>query len=155
MLHGLEGRPDLLEKTDDLEKQLRKYFYLPSFKLDFISDSLGFGGKDKMCFDDWINIVNKDKQKGLQAFKKMLKYCYKDVKDTIGIWKYCSKHFKSKFNHSTFKGDFRCIKCGSTNITRSGIRQSGVTKYQQYFCKDHGGYAGRKVLGSKAITMRL
>lgn len=56
MLQGLPGNPSWSKYTDDLEKQMRRYFRLPSQSLDYISAQLGFGGKVKMEFQDWIDI---------------------------------------------------------------------------------------------------
>lgn len=152
--HGLEGAPDLLEKVDDLEKQIRKYFYLPSFKLDYISEIFGYGGKEKVGFDDWINIVEKNPTKGLQAFKRMIQYNIKDVKDTKKIWKKCSKYFKPKFNLSVHMQKEVCTHCGSTDIKRNGTTQIGLTKYQNYYCNNHGGFAGKKPLFTKKLILK-
>ena len=57
MFFGLDGMPDWTKYTDDLEKQMRKYFNLPSQSLDYISTQLGYGGKDKMSFGDWVAIA--------------------------------------------------------------------------------------------------
>ena len=102
LYHGLEGRPDLLEKVDDLETQMRRHFYLPGYGLDYFSGELGFGGKTKMFFEDWINIVEKTPKTGKKAFKKMTSYCLKDVHDTKLLWKHCESHFKPKLNMSYF-----------------------------------------------------
>lgn len=56
MLSGLPGNPSWTKYTDDLEKQMRKYFRLPSQSLDYISNQLGLGGKIKMEFKDWVDI---------------------------------------------------------------------------------------------------
>lgn len=56
MLAGLPGLPDWTKYTDDLEKQMRRYFRLPSQSLDYISNQLGLGGKIKMEFQDWVDI---------------------------------------------------------------------------------------------------
>lgn len=56
MFEGLPGIPEWVRYTDDLEKQMRKYFRLPSQSLDYISDQLGLGGKIKMQFGDWVDI---------------------------------------------------------------------------------------------------
>lgn len=143
MLKGLDGRPDLMTKVDDLETQMRKHFYLPSYSLDYFSNLLGFGGKDSVAFTDWINIVMKDKEKGLDSYKKMLDYCEKDVKDTMELWHAVEKHFKPKLNRSVMAQEVVCSNCGSKNIRKNGTRYYGQTLFQHYFCKDHGGYAGR------------
>ena len=145
LIHGLDGRPDLLDKVDDLESQLRKYFAFPTTKLDYISDLLGLGGKHDMCFQDWIDIVEKTKN-GKKKFNKMINYCGKDVSDTKAIWKYCEKHFKPKYNYSAATEREVCVTCGSSNIKKNGTRLSGGVMYQQYFCNEHGGYAGKASL---------
>ena len=153
--HNLEGRPDLLEKVDDLESQMRRFLYLPSYGLDYLSKQLGFGGKTKMCFADWINIVEKNGVDGQKAYDKMLKYCLKDVMDTKKLWKACEKHCKPKFNRSISSShDFACATCGSKNTVKNGTRQLGTTKYQTYMCKDHGGYAGKHTITSKNKKLR-
>ena len=67
--HNLPGRPDLLSKVDDLQSQMKKHFYLASYKLDYFSEMLGFGGKDKMEFKDWKDIVEKTVN-GRKALRK-------------------------------------------------------------------------------------
>ncbi len=57
MLADLPGFEDWKDKTDDLERQMRRYFYLPSQSLDYISEVLGLGGKIKMDFSDWVDIL--------------------------------------------------------------------------------------------------
>ena len=148
MLHGLAPTPDWMKYTDDLEKQMRKYFYLPSYGLDYSSDLLGLGGKDKMEFQDWIDIVecNPGWEKKL---KKMVKYGKKDVEDTREIWNRCKDHFEVKYNAGL--GTTACKHCGSTDIAKNGTRQSGKTKYQRYQCNAHGGYAGRAPINKKGV----
>jgi len=137
LLSGISGMPDWTRYTDDLEKQMRKYFYLPSYSLDYFSSLLGFGGKIKMEFKDWIDIVEKSKD-GEIAFKKMIKYGKKDVEDTRAIWKFCLSHFEPKV-----KQFGNCPHCGVTEFFKNGTRTSGKTKYQRFDCKKCGGYVGR------------
>ena len=154
--HGLPGRPDLSSKVDDLESQMRRHFMLASYGLDYFSEILGYGGKTKMCFQDWIDIVEKTKN-GEKAFNKMCNYCAKDVHDTKLIWKHCEKHFIPKFNYAAAindKENIVCTACGSKNVIKNGTRLSGVTKHQHYYCKDHGGYAGKKPINSKSNILR-
>ena len=56
MFNGLPGIPEWNKYCDDLEKQMRRYFRLPSQSLDYISSQCGIGGKDKMEMQDWIDI---------------------------------------------------------------------------------------------------
>ena len=53
MFHGLPGNPEWSKYSEDLEKQMRRYFRLPSQSLDYISDMCGVGGKVHMNIGDW------------------------------------------------------------------------------------------------------
>lgn len=145
MLNGMPGMPDWTKYTDDLETQMRRTFALPSYSLDYFSRLLGIGGKVKMEFSDWIDIVEK---RNKASFDKMLKYNKKDTEDTRYLWEYCEKHFMPKLNHNAGSSDMVCANCGSLNVVKHGTRRSGKNLYQRYFCNDHGGYAGRKIIPS-------
>ncbi len=143
MLAGLPGMPEWIRSTDDLERQMRRHFRLPSHSLDYISGQLGFGGKIKMEFQDWIDIVEKT-ENGRTALEKMIKYGKKDVEDTRALWHKMSEHFEPRFNHAAFDNNrLACTRCGSLDLKRNGTQMSGGTKYQKYMCKTCGHYAGR------------
>lgn len=146
------GRPDWIRYTDDLEKQMRKYFYLPSYSLDYFSQQLGFGGKVKMELSDWIHICEQTPKEGIKRYNKMLKYCKKDIEDTRAIWDYCSKHFETRIRDTkhvkfdrkdSWPAEIVCKTCGSTNLTFNGTRTSGESVYDTFRCNDHHGYGGR------------
>jgi len=142
LLHGLPPFPDWADCTDDTLKQLRKHFKFPTNKLDYISTVLGYGGKNDVGLQDWVNIVEKNKG-GEKSFNKMIKYGKKDVLDTRAVFKKIKPYIKPKFNMATFNQDFCCTNCGSKNIVKNGTRISGKTRYQTFICQDHGGYAGK------------
>lgn len=177
MHNGLPGNPSWHQYTDDLEKQMRKHFRLPSQSLDYISRLCGVGGKVSMEMKDWINISNyreltklsKDlgtkelnvvsnhlyhekpsliRKVGKEALEKMCMYGAKDTEDTRILWNHLSEHFQPKFNHAKFDGNSEaCVSCGSQDIRKNGTRMSGKTKYQSFYCNSHGGYAGRAAIG--------
>src|ERR1700722_14464576 len=60
MIQGLKPLPEWATSSDDLERQLRKYFAFPSYSLDYVSKLFGFGGKIKMEMQDWVDIANYD-----------------------------------------------------------------------------------------------
>lgn len=146
-LHGLPAPAEnWIKKTDDLEKQIRKHFYLPSNSLDYISKLRGLGGKRKMEMQDWIDVVE-GKQKA--AYEKMLDYCCKDVEDTRALWNDVKAHITPKFNHSAYQQGVVCINCGSENIRRNGKRLVGTVWKQGYYCNDHGGFAGYRTISAR------
>jgi len=149
LVHGLPGRPDLLSKVDDLETQIRKHFYLPSYTLDYVSGMFGLGGKHSVGFQDWIDIMEKNAN-GEKALAKMLRYCRKDVEDTKRLWKMLESHIQPKFNYSVESGLTCCKVCGSKNIRPNGSRTSPAgVKHLKYYCNDHKGYAGSHRAGAK------
>jgi len=107
--------------------------------LDYFSKLLGFEGKDKMEFNDWIKIVQDKDQESLD---KMIHYCKKDVADTRDIWNMCEKHFTPKWNRATAMDAEVCIQCGSDNIIKRGQSVRGKTISQRFYCNDHKGDAG-------------
>lgn len=139
MLYNLPVNVDWIKYTDDLEKQMRKFFRLPSQSLDYISNELGLGGKVKMEMQDWIDIMEQN-DNGAKALKKMQFYNRKDVTDTRSIWNYAEEHFTPKF--ISLNGG--CKHCGeSVFLTSDGYRQQGKSRYHQYFCTKCSAYAGR------------
>ena len=135
--HDLPGNPDWMKFTDDIERQMRRFFNLQSYSLDYFSEQLGLGGKTKMDFSDWVHIgeyrtlqllgvksaklvaidnmcqimfgknVKDITRDGKVALKKMFAYGIKDTDDTTELFKLCSKHFKLKFNHAVYHQDDR------------------------------------------------
>jgi len=150
MMNGIKGYPEWTQVKDDLEKQMRRQFRLPSQSLDYISDVLGFGGKDKMEMSDWIEISNYRQLTEIQedigtkasnkvakhlygekasyirkvgkiALNKMCNYGAKDTEDTRALWYYLEEHFTPNFNMATFTGErISCKRCGSKNLRKNG-----------------------------------
>lgn len=148
MLSNLPGMPEWTKYTDDLEKQMRKYFRLPSQSLDYISGQLGLGGKIKMEMQDWIDIVEKN-DNGKKSLAKMVKYGRKDVTDTRALWNRLCQHFEPKFNMSTFRDPLAvgCMHCASTNLLPRGRERFNKTsRWQEYRCGDCKSYAGRQTI---------
>lgn len=143
MLNGLPGFPQWVKYSEDLERNMRRYFRLPSQSLDYISGQLGLGGKIKMEFQDWIDIVEKN-ENGLKSFNKMLKYGKKDVVDTRTLWNKLSEHFDTKINLGAWNNiKLACKHCASENLWRDGVKCYGGSRWQEFQCKDCGRYAGR------------
>lgn len=153
VLGKLPGQPSWTKHTDDLEQQLRRYFRIPSFGLDYVSEQLGYGGKIKMEFQHWIDIVEKQPTRGKAAFKQMKEYGLKDIEDTRGLWADLEEHFEPKYNMNVVlgaaKGEQLCKRCGSARLAHRGAARHGITcSYQEYRCLDCKCYAGRARLTS-------
>lgn len=148
MFAGLPGLPEWSRQQEDLEKQMRRYFRLPSQSLDYISNQLGLGGKIKMEFQDWIDICEKNSN-GKKSLSKMIKYGKKDVEDTRHLWNKLSTHFEPKFNLSKHNeyGAAGCKHCGSLDLISNGsmLLPSTGERVNKYNCRSCGKYAGREM----------
>lgn len=123
--------------SEDTLKQFRKYFYLPSYKLDYISTLLTGSGKDRMEFRDWIDIVE---DKDPKALAKMIKYCKKDVQKLNEVWKYAAKYMEPRTHAGIISGVgiHSCPRCAGEDCVRYGYKTLKGGKYQVYQCKSCG-----------------
>ena len=174
MFHGLPGIPEWPDYSDDLEKQMRKFFRLPSQSLDYISTQLGIGGKDKMEMSDWVDIqdyrdseelkkkgiVGKElriicqhlykksptelKRCGKKALDKMCEYGAKDTKDTMLIWEYLKTHFKPKLNRSLFSGHDIGCKSCGSDNVKKNGTRISGKTKYQYFYCNDCGYTATR-----------
>jgi predicted RNA-binding Zn-ribbon protein involved in translation (DUF1610 family) len=135
LLHG-QG-PIKWPTSEDTLKMLRKNFYLPAYGLDYAAKLLTGAGKDRMEFQDWIDIVE---DKDPKALAKMIKYCKRDVKKLQEVWEKIRPYCEPKAHRGIITGQGRdsCPNCGSTHYVRNGYKISRVGKYQMYQCRNCG-----------------
>jgi len=123
--------------SEDTLKQFRKYFAFPSYKLDYLSKVLGSAGKDKMDFQDWIDIVE---GKDPKALAKMIKYCKQDVRLLEKVFDSAKVFFKPKMNAGIALGNgrFACPRCGSDKSRSNGRGVSMARQFQKRLCMKCG-----------------
>lgn len=130
----INGQPPVAwPSSEDTLKQFRKHFFLPSYALDYISKLLTGSGKDKMIFDDWIQIVdNKDPK----ALAKMISYCKKDVLKLEEVYNKAKAFFSPKINASLIvNGDKSgCPRCGSLKTKSRGLKTLVAGRYRVRRC---------------------
>lgn len=131
--------------SEDTLKQIRRHFYLPSYKLDHVAAILGVGNKSAMCFKDWVDICTKSDRSKLD---KMIKYCKKDVLLLQNVYDIIKPYVKPKMRMSV---GHSCTVCGSKDIRRNGTRTYNGKTHQYFICRDHGGYAGKAEIKSTGI----
>lgn len=132
LLHG--QNPIAWPEIEDTLTQIRKHFYFPSYRLDYISKILAGEGKDIMVQDDWIAIVTRKHPKFL---RKMIKYCEKDVLLLEKVFNKVSKFCTPKTNMAlvTEAGRYGCPRCGSDKVIHHGVRRTLARMYQRLCCK--------------------
>jgi DNA polymerase elongation subunit (family B) len=130
-------------KSEDTLKQIRRHFYLPSYKLDYVADLLGVGNKSPMTFSDWVDIsTKKDKSK----LDKMIKYCKKDVQLLQKVYNVIKPYVRPKMRASDVLHS--CTVCGSTDLKKNGTNTYNGKTRQSFICRSHGGYAGSALVNT-------
>ena len=122
---------------EDSLRQLRKYFYLPSYKLDYLANLLMGDRKNKMACQSWVDVVE---GKDHKAFEKMIRYCKKDVVLMEGVFNKTSAFLKPITNAALIVGNgrFDCPRCGSGETVSYGVRRTLARAYQRRQCSRCG-----------------
>lgn len=179
MLHKLPGIPEWNKYCDDLEKQMRRYFRLPSQSLDYISKACGIGGKNVMCMQDWVDIQDhrdierlrasslKGKElnvvahhlfkktptelrrAGKEAMEKMCTYGAKDTEDTRTLWFHLEEHFEPRFNQALFQGHDIGCKACGSENMKKNGTRISGKTKYQYFLCRECHYTGTRAPISK------
>ena len=160
LLHGLKPFPDwhLPKRSEDLERQMRKHFMLPSYSLDYLSKMLFNSGKDSMEFADWqkirafkeilaveregvkgdhlnavANVLYKNtadnlKKLGQKALDKMIKYGNKDITDTKKCWLKLLPYIKPRINLAHIEGSKDGNYLRCTICAGTNIVKNGISR---------------------------
>jgi|SRR3972149_8722136 len=124
----------------------RQYFFFTSNKLDNLGKYLGVGEKmDTGGFKLWQDCMRGNRQ----AWKKMVAYCKNDIvlleKIYLKLLPYINNH--PNLGNYIESDEPLCPKCGSEELNKEGFTHTDVGKYQQYSCKECGGWSrGRQNL---------
>lgn len=144
-------RPVRNTRVIDTLLESRKQFAFTSQKLIYLSEKFGPDGMKKNShgsfagIDLWVQCQNGNQL----AWDEMEAYNIPDVLALEGVYDELSPWFQGAQNLAVFheheEGVHRCPNCGSSNVKKDGLRRTQVTIFQQYKCKDCGGYSrGRK-----------
>lgn len=118
---------------------------LPSYRLDFVSQFLGLGGKVKHTgLQLWLDCMSGDPK----AWARMAQYCKQDVRLLEGVYLELRPLIRNHPNVNLYKTNqdskLRCPACGSDRMKPKGFAYTAVSKYPQYFCSDCGRYTRGK-----------
>jgi hypothetical protein len=128
LLHG--QAPIAWPNAQDTLKELRKHFYLPSNRLDYVTKLLFGAGKDSMSFDDWVAIKER---KDPKALAKMIKYNIKDVLLLEKLFLRIRPWIQAKPILPRTDAE-ECPSCGSKKSRSKGRRLLRNKFYQRRVC---------------------
>jgi DNA polymerase elongation subunit (family B) len=124
-------------KVIDTKREAKKYFRLPSYSLDDMSDYFDLGRKIHTDgFELWKRCMGGDKA----AWNTMKKYNAHDVVLTEKVYLKLRPFMKSHPNVAIFDEKGECPKCGSENVHSRGYLVNNTTKYHRAQCRDCGGW---------------
>lgn len=119
----------------DLLRVSRSRFRFISNKLDFISQELGFSGKQAHTgFRLWVDCMRGDNK----AWKLMEKYNKQDVFLLEDVYLRYLPWIKDHPNHALYTDDTRpvCPNCGSNHVNKKGTETTKAMSYQRYRCQE-------------------
>lgn len=121
-------------KSLDLYK-IAKRFQLPSRKLGYFSQYLGFEGKlQNSGIDLWTRCLAGDKR----AWAEMRKYNIQDVELLPSITEELRAWFPQSINLGVYSGTDVCPSCGGSDLVKEGITPLVAGRYQRYSCRTCG-----------------
>lgn len=133
LLHKMN--PPAPYRQIDLLRVSRGAFKFQSHKLDYVSKSLGHGGKMKHAgFQLWVDCM----QNKAQAWKMMESYNKEDVVQLEKVYHDFRPWIKNHPNHALYGGAAACPTCGGSHYQARGYARTTAVTYQRLQCKDCG-----------------
>lgn len=127
-------------KTIDTKSLASRGLYFNSNKLDYISQVLGHGAKEKMEFEDWKEITLNNNKKSLN---KMCHYCGVDVEKLEAVYHDLVLYVKPKTHVGVLHGKDKWTdpRTGSENVVKHKTKTTaaGMVQHQMQNL-DNGGY---------------
>jgi hypothetical protein len=118
-------------KDIDLMQETKRVFYMPSNKLDYVSQDLDIGKKTPHeGFGLWIKCMDGDDA----AWRKMKQYQLQDVNLLVDMYDKLKPWIRLPL---PFDSD-GCLNCGGLNLQKRGFAGTGASRYQRLVCLDCG-----------------
>lgn len=132
--HGFS--PPSPYKQMDLLETVKRQFKFPSNKLDYVSQALGLGKKEKHSgFSLWVGCIQDDPK----AWKVMQKYNIQDVLLLEKLYIKLRAWIKGHSNYSLVEKDkLVCPHCGGTKHHKRGFAHTQSSIFQRYRCSSCG-----------------
>lgn len=138
-------------RSIDTLKVARKYFALPSNRLDSLGEQLGLGRKVQHTGKKlWFDCMDGD----MAAWKLMKKYNKQDVDLLEAVYLVMRPWIANHPNLSVWHGQDACPACDSTNLHFKGYRHTQTQTYKRFRCRDCGKWSHDKTRLGGAGNLR-
>jgi len=119
----------------DLYQTARRVFYLPSNKLEYVTDYCGLGRKMRTGGHElWKGVLAGDP--ACQA--RMRRYNIQDVRITEQLYYRWLPWIRAHPSFAAYTQLDVCPACGSDNLQRRGYAYTAQSRFQQFVCLDCG-----------------
>lgn len=126
----------------DTLKAAREAFYLPSYRLEYMSRVFGCAPKSKHKkfpgHDLWVECLKGNEE----AWDEMEEYNCQDVETNEELYTIIRPWIKAHPNMGLFLEDEEphCPKCGSTHLNYRGYYYTAVSRFRKFQCQECGGW---------------
>lgn len=122
----------------DLYKVVRKHYRFESNKLDHVAQQLGVGSKVAHSGHSLWRRCMAGEEKAWALFRR---YNIGDVRLTERLYDRLRPWISNHPHMGLFLGEENaCNRCGSTDLERRGFAHTPLSSYQQYRCRQCGGW---------------
>ena len=129
------GKPSPYVKLD-LMKSVKRQVMLPSYKLQYVAEWLGLGGKlETGGFYLWRDIMEGRGKVRDKARAKMRRYNIHDTRLTEQVYdKLVEKGWVLGLPNASIEGGACCTACGSERLQARGYQITKTRRYQRWQC---------------------
>lgn len=133
--------PPSPSKDIDLMLEVRKNFKFPSYKLDYVAQTLGVGAKvEHTGFDLWLGCMAGNEK----SWRMMKKYQIQDVDLLVELYDKLLPWIKHPSVPAHNGEEHGCPNCGSLDTMRRGYEALVGGRYQKYQCNNCGKWSRGK-----------
>jgi len=136
----------------DLYKVVKRQYRFESNKLQHVAQQLGVGSKLQheghglwrrcMAALDRLGAGEQLRPEDERAWALMARYNKQDVRLTEQLYDRLRPWITSHPHMGLFLGEeHACNRCGSTDLERRGLKHTPLSSYQQYRCRECGGWS--------------
>lgn len=122
-------------KQIDLFSTVKAKFKFPSYKLDYVAQQLGLGGKTKHEGHElWVKCMAGDPA----AWERMKRYNKQDVRLTEKLYDRLLPWIPNHPSYAALTGQRACPGCGGTNLHSRGFSLTNQGRFPRMLCADCG-----------------